>query len=337
MKKLIWTMLLLMFITGCSKGISPGKSIQMSSSNVLHTTVNINSTKNVDSNTSQTSQPSNTAADTKQTLPPSNLLRVHFIDVGQAESILVQAPNGSNLLIDGGDAGSNGLVVNYLKDQNINILDYILVTHPHQDRLGGLASIIEEFDIHNLYMPKVGNQIPSFENVLQAAKEKNLKIQTAKASTLFDLGENVSAVLLAPNSNSYDYLDDYSTVLKVTYGSTSFLFAGDADDKSQQEMLTKGYDLKADVLKIPKHGGFNAILPEFLNSVSPAYAVIFAGRNIEGYPYYSTLNMLAQAGIKIYRTDDAGSIVATSDGFKITFDKEPSPFNQQFLQPNFQP
>lgn len=251
-------------------------------------------------------------------------LKVHFIDVGQADSILIQAPTGENMLIDAGNNTDSDLIVNYLKTQGVNKLDYVIGTHPHEDHIGGLDVAINTFEIGKVIMPKASTTTKTFEDVLNAIKSKNLKITTPVSGDTFDLGQ-AKCTILAPNSNTYEELNNYSVVLKLEYGNTAFLFTGDAEDISENEMINKGYNLSADVLKVGHHGSNTSTTESFLKAVSPKYAVISVGKdNKYGHPDNEVLERLANANIQVYRTDEVGTILVTSDGENITIDKNAS-------------
>lgn len=173
-------------------------------------------------------------------------------------------------------------------------------------------------------MPKVEHTTRTFENLLLTIQNKGLKITAPAPGTEYRLG-NASFIMLAPNSSSYKKLNDYSVVVRLTYGSTSFLFTGDAEQTSEKEILAKGYNIKSDVLKVGHHGSKTSTTTRFLDAVSPRYAVICVGANNQyGHPAPETLSKLAERGIKVYRTDEAGTIIATSDGKSISFNKQPS-------------
>lgn len=255
----------------------------------------------------------------------SPLLKVHFIDVGQADSILIQLPDGKNILIDGGNNADGPDVVSYLKAQGVRLLDYVVATHPHEDHIGGLDTAINAFDVGKVYAPRVTSNTQTFEDFLLAVQRKGLKINEAKAGVTLDAGPKTTAVFVAPNGTGYDNLNNYSAVLRLTYGQTSFLFTGDAEIESETEMLQAGHNLKADVLKVCHHGSDSSTSPKFLAAVKPKYAVISVGaENDYGHPSPDVLVRLAKAGVDIYRTDEVGTIVVTSDGQKVAFNKAAS-------------
>ena len=231
------------------------------------------------------------------------------------------------MLIDAGNPENGPDIVSYIKKLGINRLDFVIATHPHADHIGGMADVINAFDIGKLIMPKVEHTTRTFENLLLTIRNKGLKITAPVPGTEYRLG-NTSFTILAPNSSSYKNLNDYSVVVRLTYGSTSFLFTGDAEQTSEKEILAKGYNIKSDVLKVGHHGSKTSTTTRFLDAVSPRYAVMCVGANNQyGHPAPETLSKLAERGIKVYRTDEAGTIIATSDGKSISFNKQPSPGN----------
>lgn len=194
----------------------------------------------------------NPAPENKPTTGPK--LKVHYIDVGQADSILIQTPGGKNMLVDAGNNEDANTIVSYLQSQGVQRLNVVIGTHPHEDHIGSLDTIITTFDIGQVVMPKVQANTRTYKDVITAIANKGLKITEAKAGLLLDLGPGVRAQLLAPNETNYKDLNNYSAVLKLTYGKNVFLFTGDAQDISENEILNAGDDLKADVLKVGHHG-----------------------------------------------------------------------------------
>ncbi len=247
-------------------------------------------------------------------------LSVHFIDVGQGDCTLFVTPKGKTILIDAGEKSASDMIINYIRGQGIHKIDVIIATHPHADHIGGMEDVIRAFDIGQIYMPRVMHTTQTFENLLLAIQEKGLKVKTAKAGVAFDIDPDIEAVMLAPNSEEYENLNDYSAVLKVTHGKNSFLITGDVEETSEKEMLASGYDLSADVLKVAHHGSSSSTTDEFLDAVNPDHAVILLGKdNDYGHPHRETIEKLRERGIPIYRTDELGNIVLTSDGQVIIF------------------
>jgi len=246
-------------------------------------------------------------------------LKVSYIDVGQADSILIQIPNGKNVLIDAGNNGDSTTLVTYLKAQNVTKLDYVIATHSHEDHIGSMDTVIKTFDIGQMIMPKESSNTQTFRDMMTAMTDKNIKPIEAKPGVKLDLGSEVSAELLAPNSSGYTDINDYSAVVRLVYGKNIFLFTGDAEAQSESEMLHLGSQLKADVLKVGHHGRTSST-QSFLNLVQPKYAVISVGKgNTYGHPTQEALDRLTGIGATIYRTDESGTIVCESDGASITF------------------
>ncbi|WP_275373643.1 ComEC/Rec2 family competence protein, partial [Clostridium tertium] len=245
-----------------------------------------------------------------------NTLQVHFIDVGQGDSILIQV-NNKNLLIDSGPNKSEDKLKKYLKKLNISKFDYIIATHPHEDHIGNMSYIINNFDVLNFYAPKVENSTKAFETMVESLIRKDLKIKVLKANIKsIDLGKNIVVDVFSPLSNSYEDLNNYSPIVKISYGNTSFLFTGDAEVLSENEVLNAGFDLKCDVLKIGHHGSSSSTSENFLKASNPSIAVISVGEdNTYGHPTDTVLSRLKET--KIYRTDINGNIVITSDGLSL--------------------
>lgn len=245
-----------------------------------------------------------------------NTLQVHFIDVGQGDSILIQV-NNKNLLIDSGPNKSEDKLKKYLKELNISKFDYIIATHPHEDHIGNMSYIINKFDVLNFYAPKVENSTKAFETMVESLIRKDLKIKVLKANIKsIDLGKNIVVDVFSPLSNSYEDLNNYSPIVKISYGNTSFLFTGDAEELSENEVLNAGFDLKCDVLKIGHHGSSSSTSEKFLKASNPSIAVISVGEdNTYGHPTDTVLSRLKET--KIYRTDINGNIVITSDGLSL--------------------
>lgn len=245
-------------------------------------------------------------------------LTVHYIDVGQADSILVRSPNGKNMLIDAGET-KDGAVKNYLNSVNVEKLDVIIATHPHNDHISEMADIVKTFDVGTFYMPDATNTSKSFEKMIDAVKEKGVSAVKAKAGMKIDFDENINCNIVAPCSTGYGSLNDYSVVLHMTYGQNSFLFTGDAEELSEKEIIESNYTIKSDVLKAGHHGSRTSTCKEFLDKVDPDIVVISAGLdNDYGHPHEETLEKLQKSGVSIYTTFEDGNIVISSDGKVLT-------------------
>jgi competence protein ComEC len=242
---------------------------------------------------------------------------VHFIDVGQGDSILIETTGGS-VLIDAGEASSGAAVIDYLRGEDIKALDYCVATHPHSDHIGGLAAVIGEFQVRSLMLPDITHTSATFERLLETAEQRGLTLTVPKPGERFELGGAVFTVL-GPNSASYAELNNYSVVLRMEYENTSFLFAGDAEALAEAELLDGGYALNSDILKVGHHGSSSSTSQRFLEAVAPTAAVISVGANNDyGHPNVETIERLAESGVLVYRTDKEGNIAMHTDGMRIT-------------------
>jgi len=255
-------------------------------------------------------------------------LEITFLDVGQADSILIS--QGQNyMLIDAGNNADADQVVNYLKSKGVSKLNYVIGTHAHEDHIGGLDAVINSFDIEKVLMPKQASTTKTFEDVLLAIKNKDMKVTTPKVGDSYDLG-NAKWTILAPKREKYEDINNSSIVIRITFGNNSFLLMGDAEQLSEKEILSSNLEIKSDLIKIGHHGSGSSTTAQFLKKVSPKYAVISVGKdNSYGHPDDLILNRLKTFGVEVYRTDEAGTIIATSDGNVIKFDKKASAIKEQ--------
>lgn len=237
------------------------------------------------------------------------------------------------MLIDAGPNTAKDKVISYLRNNEISKLDYVVATHPHEDHIGNMADVINNFEIGQFIAPKVTHTSKTFKNMVSALKSKGLKIKVANSGDRFNLG-NVQVDILAPNNSNYENLNNYSVVLKLKFGNRSFIFTGDAESISEGEILQKQLDVKGDVLKVGHHGSSTSSTDRFVQAINPKYAVISVGSNNKyGHPNEVVLNRLSGRNIKIYRTDKQGDIVVTTNGNDINFNTKASDFNDIKLEP----
>ncbi len=250
-------------------------------------------------------------------------LVVHFIDVGQGDSTLIQFPNGEISLIDAGTRNNGEKVIEYLQKIGIKKIDYLIATHPHEDHIGGLPQVIKNFDIGKVYMPNKTQNTRIFEELLNEIKNKNLKINLAKGGDVIINEGELKYAVLAPNRDNYDETNNFSVVTKIEYKNNAFIITGDAEKESELEMIEGNYDLETNVLKVGHHGSSTSSTDEFVKKVNPEYAIISVGKdNTYGHPHKEVIDRYDEMGIDILRTDEIGDIVFVSDGNKITLLKE---------------
>lgn len=259
------------------------------------------------------------AAKAPDTSKPEGMLEVHYIDVGQGDATLIKCGSHA-MLIDGGNNNKGTTVQLYLKKQGVESLDYVIGTHPDADHIGGLDVIVYKYNCDTVIMPDYEKDTKTYQELVDVIHDKNMKITYPLVGEQYALGE-AKFTIIAPNSNSYGgNANDYSVAILLEYGKNRFLFTGDAEEASETEMLSNGIELSADVYKVAHHGSRSASTQEFLNAVRPKYAVISCGEeNSYGHPHAEVLNRLRSMGVEVFRTDEQGSIIASSDGENITW------------------
>lgn len=246
-------------------------------------------------------------------------MEVHFLDVGQGDSTLVTC-GGHAMLIDAGDDTKGTAIQNYLQKQKITRLDYLVLTHPDADHIGGAPVIITKFDISSVFVSNFEKDNKTYQKLIQSLDDKRLKALTPKVNSRYALG-TATITILAPNKE-YDNPNDASVALLIENGNRSFLFTGDAGEEAENDILKSvGKDaLSADVYKVGHHGSKYSTSADFFKAVSPDYAVISCGEdNSYGHPHAQTLNTLRADGVKVYRTDEEGTVIAATDGKTLSF------------------
>ena len=234
--------------------------------------------------------------------------KVHFIDVGQGDSELVELPNGQTMLMDAGTPQSGNQVANEIKSLGYSRIDYLVATHPHADHIGGMAEIINSFDIGEIYMPKVSTTTATYENLLDAIAAKGLSIHTAKAGVTIAADNTFSVQIISPMLDDYADINDWSAIIRYNTASKNVLFTGDAG----KDVIRDANPGKIDVLKVSHHGSRTGTDEALATELSPAYAVISCGlNNSYGHPHEEVLDALK--GTQLYRTDLQGTIDMTID------------------------
>ena len=229
-------------------------------------------------------------------------LKTYYFNVGQADSILIQN-NGKNMLIDAGNNEDGEMLVNNLKQLNVEKIDYLIGTHPHEDHIGGMDNIINNFEIGTIYMPNVQTNTKTFEDVLDAVSNKNLKLETRKVNDTFLLGEANCKILSVTDDE--DNLNQSSIVIQLNFKDLSYLFIGDAE-KEIEESIDVG---KVNILKVGHHGSDTSSSLDFINKIAPEVSIISVGKdNSYGHPSDDVIKRLENIGSKVYRTDEVGNI-----------------------------
>ena len=259
-----------------------------------------------------------------------NLLTIHTIDVSQGDSTLIVSPAGKKILIDAGNNSFGEDVVHYIKQQGIHKIDILIGTHPDADHIGGIDSVIENFEIDKFYMPIRKHSTKTYRDVIQAAKKKNLTIEDGLAGMEIPFEEDISVTLLSPFNHAYTNNNQFSIVTYITYNRLSFLFMGDADEYNEQEILSHYPNLKCNFLKIGHHGSKHSTSEQFLTSVSPNVISISCGyKNQFHHPNKRVMELIQKYNIPVYRTDEQKTIRFFSDGIHLSTDM-PNPASYDY-------
>ena len=263
-----------------------------------------------------------------ENLSGSAAAQVYFIDVGQGDSELVRLKDsGIDILIDAGTRSTKQELADYLKELGVDDIDILIGTHPHEDHIGGMAKIIEEFPIGTLYLPETSDEMTpttkTYESLLDAAESKNVTVRTAAAGDVLLEQGNTSFKVLSPSHTDYDNLNDYSIVTRLKVGDTAFLFQGDAETPVEEEILDSGADVSCDVIKLGHHGSSTSSSRAYLEAANPSAAVISCGVGNEyGHPHRETMDLLEKLSITPYRTDTQKTLLAETDGKTIVWQTE---------------
>lgn len=248
------------------------------------------------------------------------ILEVHYIDVGQGDCTLIKCGDKS-MLIDAGDNDKGTLIQNYLQKQGISRLDYVIATHPDSDHIGSMDVILYKFPCDTVIMSDVKRDTRTYRDVIKVIEDKQYKVTRPQVGDVYKLGD-AEFTILAPVSE-YKDVNNTSIGIRLTYGNNSFVFTGDGEGQAEKDILANGMNLDCDVYKVAHHGSKDSTSKEFLNAMSPAYAVISCGAdNSYGHPHSRVLKELSYRGIEVYRTDEDGTVIAVSDGSSIQWSTE---------------
>lgn len=252
--------------------------------------------------------------------PNGDEMAIHYIDVGQGDATLLQTPAG-NVLIDCGSKEYGDDVVEYLKSQGVESLEYVIFTHPHEDHMGCAAYVLSEIEVKNIIMNDRTSTKNYFEKALDVIEEKNINTILAVPGEIYTVGA-LQLRILGPYSEKFANEDtnNSSIIIHATYGHRAFLFTGDAEELGEEELLEHHKnELKCDIFSAGHHGSSTSNSLALLQAASPEYVVISVGEgNSYGHPHEEALNVFGKVGATVLRTDKLGSIVFVTDGETLT-------------------
>jgi len=268
----------------------------------------------------ENSKPQNNT-DNKDTKGDYSNLEVHFIDVGQADCVLL-IDGEDVMMIDAGNNGDDDVIVQYLENLNIDTIDHFVLTHPHEDHIGSADVVIDTFNVENLYMTEYPATSKTYKDVITAINNNAIAPHYVEQPINFEFGDAIIDMYPPYDINTKE-VNDSSILVKVTHGEDTMLFSGDTEFAAEKELLTMGYDLTVDLFKANHHGSGGSNSYVWLKELNPRYVVIQCGEgNTYGHPHEEAMSRFNDVGAIIYRNDTMGTIVATSSGNGITFDKE---------------
>lgn len=332
MNKKLWMILfLIMNLCGCLVGCSVDGNVTTQERTTITTADessdaqdNSNAQENAIARLNADSQIENYGGADTTPLEDGDTLEVHYIDVGQGDSILIRQGDQS-MLIDAGNNNKGTAVWSYLLHQNVDHLTYAIGTHPDADHIGGMDVVLYKIDCDTVMLPACASNTKTYDELIQTIGQREQTVVTPKQGQIYTLGKASFQILTDTDKDYGDNTNDYSLAFRLTFGDTSFLFTGDAEKTAEQDMIASGLTIQSDVFKAAHHGADTANTEDFLTAVHPTYCVISCGEgNSYGHPRAGVLNQLRAMGVKVFRTDEQGTIVATSDGSTITWNTSPS-------------
>ncbi|HQD95665.1 MAG TPA: MBL fold metallo-hydrolase [Methanosarcina thermophila] len=276
-------------------------------------------------NSSETTLEQTTVQNTST--PADKNLTIHFLDVGQGDSILIEF-NNSTMLIDAGESGQEDFILDYLQNQGISTLNYVVATHPHSDHIGGMDDILNNFQVDNFIDSGYPHTTQTYEDMLTIIDQKDILFEIAQAGHKIDFDPDVDIEILNPGTTYSDELNENFVVLKINYEDISFLLMGDAGLETEENIMKAGYDVDSDILKVGHHGSQSGSGEAFISAVSPEVSVIEVGaENDYGHPDPEILERLQKVS-KVYRTDLDGTVTVTTDGstYTVTTQKSDTPY-----------
>lgn len=240
-------------------------------------------------------------------------LSVTVTDVGQGDSILITLGD-ETMLIDAAESYESGAVLDELEKQRVDDIDILVATHPHDDHIGGLKAVIENYSVGEIYIADTPSETKTYKKLMKSINDKRIPVTEAYAGIEFSFGQASCTIVSPGKQDDYD-ANNESVAIFLDYMDSEFLFTGDMEQTAEDELVSSGYNIDADVLKVAHHGSSTGTSEDFLQAVSPDYAAISCGEgNVYKHPHDKTLDLLSGSGIKTYRTDISGDISFVSDG-----------------------
>ena len=247
------------------------------------------------------------------------LFCAHFVDVGQGNACLLSDPDGKYMLIDAGDSENSVYLIKYLKNLGVEKIEYLVITHPHEDHYGGARDVIRNFDVEKLLLYKEFKDTYPYDTLAYVLRERNEN----SATVLAGCGDNYTFgkaefEIISPENPDLTNYNDSSLALRVKYGDTAFLFTGDAGKNMESAMIKSGYELKSDVFCAGHHGSSSSNSLKFLKAVNPEFIVVSCAKDNEyGHPHRESVKNFAKIGASVLETSKNGDIIFSSDGEKV--------------------
>lgn len=247
---------------------------------------------------------------------PDGTLEVHYIDVGQGDAALLLTDEGA-VLVDSGTGESGEKVAAYVAART-NTVDYMFLSHPHEDHIGGASDVIDAVEVKNIIMPDMTADSVTFDRLLDAVENSGASLTRARAGDTYSV-DGIEIELLSPSAeDDYGEANNMSIVMRADFGSTSFMFVGDAESEVERALLDRGLVRRCNVLKVGHHGSQTFSTEAFIEALSPEIAVISCGKNSYGHPHAETLDRFRRHGADVLRTDRDGTVVIISDGVSVS-------------------
>lgn len=269
--------------------------------------------------------PHDSNGETPIVLPDGSYLRVDYVDVGQADFVIIEC-DGKYMTIDGGNVADRATVTAALESRGIHEVEYVIATHAHEDHCGAIPAIFSYADVENVYCPVTEYRSSAFNQFLTSVEDEGLAVTVPVLGEQFTLGS--AAVEVIGPAKDYDDTNNTSIVLRLTYGEKSFLFTGDAETSAEKDILALGFDVSADVLKVGHHGSSTSTSYQWLKAVAPQYGIISSSREDApeyNHPHEEVVSRLRDADVTVYRTDLQGTVTCITDGTTLSFTVERNP------------